>query len=133
VTVMCGPFFSCMPFPPRGVHTLSHVRYTPRATWFTGTEEGPGEPEPPPVQTDGYTSAFAHMRRDAARYVPALNDAAYRGSLFEVKTLLPRNEVDDGRPILFKRDHGLAGHHVIMGGKIDNVYDMETEIGRMFA
>src|SRR5207237_1008770 len=41
VTVMDGPFFSCMPFPPRNLHTLSHVLYTPHghcsdgrpATW----------------------------------------------------------------------------------------------------
>jgi hypothetical protein len=125
---MCGPFFSCMPFPPRGVHTLSHVRYTPRASWH----DGPGE-APPEIGRAARPTAFPYMSRDAARYVPAMHDAVYRGSLFEIKTLLPRNEVDDGRPILFRRDHGLAGHHVIMGGKIDNVYDMETEIGRMFA
>lgn len=29
ITVMCGPFFSIMPFPSKGLHTLSHVRYTP--------------------------------------------------------------------------------------------------------
>src|SRR6266702_4001176 len=33
VTVMDGPFFSIMPFPPRGLHTLSHVRYTPHVEW----------------------------------------------------------------------------------------------------
>ena len=132
ITVMCGPFFSCMPFPPRGVHTLSHVRYTPRAWWLSGFDE-PGENGPPPVAGGPHATGFDHMRRDAARYVPAMAECAYRGSLFEVKTLLPRNEVDDGRPILFRRDHGMPGHHVIMGGKIDNVYDMETEIGRMFA
>src|SRR3972149_3318818 len=32
-TMMCGPFFSIMPFPPRGLHTLSHVRYTPHCDW----------------------------------------------------------------------------------------------------
>src|SRR5262249_1124228 len=36
VTVMCGPFFSVMPFPPRGLHSLSHVRYTPHAAWQEG-------------------------------------------------------------------------------------------------
>ena len=36
VTVMDGPFFSVMPFA-RGVHTLSHVRYTPHRTWRDGT------------------------------------------------------------------------------------------------
>ena len=34
VTVMCGPFFSLMPFPPRGLHSLSHVRYTPHCEWI---------------------------------------------------------------------------------------------------
>src|SRR5262249_33626099 len=29
ITVMDGPFFSCMPFPAEGCHSLSHVRYTP--------------------------------------------------------------------------------------------------------
>src|SRR5262249_34572451 len=33
VTVMCGPFFSFMPFPARGLHTFSHVRYTPHHAW----------------------------------------------------------------------------------------------------
>ena len=33
ITVMCGPFFSLMPFPARKLHTLSHVRYTPHAAW----------------------------------------------------------------------------------------------------
>lgn len=28
-TVMCGPFFSVMPFPSAGLHSFSHVRYTP--------------------------------------------------------------------------------------------------------
>ena len=29
ITIMDGPFFSTMPFPPRSLHTISHVRYTP--------------------------------------------------------------------------------------------------------
>ena len=41
ITVMDGAFFSCMPFPPRGLHTLSHVRYTPHGHWYDGL---PGEP-----------------------------------------------------------------------------------------
>ena len=32
ITVMCGPFFSVVPFPPRGLHSFSHVRYTPIAS-----------------------------------------------------------------------------------------------------
>ena len=36
VTVMDGPFFSLMPYPSRGLFTLSHVRYTPHCSWHDG-------------------------------------------------------------------------------------------------
>ena len=39
VTVMDGPFFSMMPYPSRGLFTLSHVRYTPHCSWH----DRPGE------------------------------------------------------------------------------------------
>ena len=33
VTVMDGPFFSCMPYPSEGLYSLTHVRYTPHESW----------------------------------------------------------------------------------------------------
>lgn len=124
VTVMDGPFFSCMPFPPRGLHTLSHVRYTPHGHWYDGL---PGEGYLPPDEVSAAAdrrTAFPHMVRDAARYMPALSGCQYRGSLWEVKSVLPRSEADDSRPILFRPDHGLPNYHAVLGGKIDNVYDV---------
>jgi hypothetical protein len=49
ITVMCGPFFSVMPFPPRGLHTLSHVRYTPHEAWSdaAGARRRAGPVRPP--------------------------------------------------------------------------------------
>jgi glycine/D-amino acid oxidase-like deaminating enzyme len=120
VTVMDGPFFSCMPFPPRGLHSLSHVRYTPHMSW---TEAGERDPR---MVLDAYPKETRadRMLRDAARYVPAMADAAYEGSLFTVKTVLARNEGDDGRPILFER-RGPGGRLIsVLGGKIDNVFDV---------
>ena len=49
ITVMDGPFFSTMPFPPRGLHTLSHVRYTPHGAW---QEDGEHSPDPYTVLAD---------------------------------------------------------------------------------
>jgi len=63
------------------------------------------------------------MIRDAARYFPAIFDACYIDSLFEIKTVLVKNESDDGRPILFEKHHQLPGCYSILGGKIDNIYD----------
>ena len=132
VTVMDGPFFSCMPFPPRRLHTLSHVRYTPHGHWYDGL---PGEPHVRAYDVFDLAqkrTAFPHMVRDAARFLPAVAGCEYRGSLWEVKTVLPRSESDDSRPILFRPDHGMANYHVVMGGKIDNVYDVADEIGKRF-
>lgn len=132
VTVMDGPFFSCMPFPPRGLHTLSHVRYTPHGHWYDGL---PAEPHLPAYEVFDRAerrTAFPHMVRDAARYLPALAGCEYRDSLWDVKTVLPRSEADDSRPILFRPDHGIANYHVVMGGKIDNVYDVADEMAKRF-
>jgi len=123
VTVMCGPFFSLVPYPlEKGFHTLSHVRYTPLAAWSeSDTRLAPEHPATP-------ASRFPFMVRDAARYMPALRDLRHVDSIWQMKSILPASEVDDSRPILFRRDHGGPGLTCILGGKIDNVYDMQQEL-----
>lgn len=120
VTLMDGPFFSLMPFPARGLHTLSHVRYTPHLDW-------PDAPGTDPYQRlaghDG-RSRVDRMLRDAARYLPALQGTMHVDSLLEVKTVLVKSEGDDGRPILFERHAELPGCYSVLGGKIDNIYDV---------
>jgi glycine/D-amino acid oxidase-like deaminating enzyme len=123
LTVMCGPFFSLMPFPTRGLHTLSHVRYTPHCEW----NDDPAEPWLDPeivLRERPRHSHFPHMVRDAARYVPALAACRQVDSLWEVKTVLPRSEVDDSRPVLYRADSGLPGLTSVLGAKIDNIYDI---------
>lgn len=119
VTVMDGPFFSMMPFPGRGLHTLSHVRYTPHSSWLDQAEADPYQ------RLAGYhhETRVDRMVRDVQRYMPAIADAKYVESLFEVKTVLVKNEGDDGRPILFERHASLPNCYSILGGKIDNIYD----------
>ena len=125
VTVMCGPFFSVMPFPSRHLHTLSHVRYTPHCSWQDDEHTQMNAYEY--FERAAKCSHFPHMIRDASRYLPALRDARYVESLWEVKTVLPQSEVDDGRPILIYRHSDLAGLTTIMGAKIDNIYDAISE------
>lgn len=120
ITVMDGPFFSCMPFPAEGCHSLSHVRYTPHGYFVDadGSRDPVAELDaaPPP-------SRVAYMIADAARYVPLMRGARHLRSLFEVKTVLVRNETDDGRPILLRREAGSPRLLSVLGSKIDNVYD----------
>lgn len=116
VTVMCGPFFSVMPFPAEGCHSLSHVRYTPYRSWERSGEETRAVER-------GRCSQYVQMVQDAARYLPAMSRCRYRESLWEVKTVLPASEYNDSRPILFREMESLPGAYQVLGAKIDNVFD----------
>lgn len=122
ITIMDGPFFGIVPFPDRGLHTLHHVRYTPFQTFYS--EKHAAKPDE--------QSQFSFMAHDAARYIPCLNDMVYQESLYEVRTVLTQNESDDGRPILFRENYGMDGVHIVMGGKIDNIYDVLSRITSVF-
>ena len=121
VTVMDGPFFSCMPYPAEDLYSLTHVRYTPHESWTDETRTGGSRilsPEHLPQ------SHVAHMIRDGQRYLPSLAHARYEKSFFEVKTILVKNEHDDGRPILYQQKPANSRVVSILGGKIDNIYDL---------
>ena len=120
ITVMDGPFFSLMPFPARGLHTLSHVRYTPHLHW---NDKHGIDPYQKLKQYECETRVD-RMMRDVGRYLPSILSAQYVDSLFEVKTVLVKNEGDDGRPILFEKHPELPGCYSVLGGKIDNIYDV---------
>lgn len=122
ITVMCGPFFSAMPFPSAGLHSFSHVRYTPHFEW-TDSPTADYQDAHTRLSAAHRHTAWHYMLKDACRYVPVMQEARYDRSIWEVKTVLPRSEADDSRPILFRPHHGLRGFHCVMGGKIDNVYD----------
>jgi glycine/D-amino acid oxidase-like deaminating enzyme len=132
VTMMCGPFFSFMPFPSLGLTTLSHVRYTPHTHWFENEQTGASNPYEV-FNSIPKNSNFEMMAADASRYIPALRHAVRRDSLWTVKTLLPLSEIDDGRPILFHRDPVLPAVIHVMGGKIDNIFDVEDEVATLLA
>lgn len=120
VTVMDGPFFSCMPYPSAQLYSLTHVRYTPHESWADHPSRDPYahfarlEPE----------TRYAFMLRDAQRIMPCLGGARYQRSIFDVKTVLIKNEQDDGRPILYHQKPEGARVISILGGKIDNIYDL---------
>jgi glycine/D-amino acid oxidase-like deaminating enzyme len=116
ITVMDGPFFSTMPFPAEGLHSLSHVSYTPHES---------------AVRADGLSlrpvrSNRDAILRDAQRFLPCLAQARVARSIFEVKAILMRNEADDGRPILMERNPAAPRILSVLGAKIDNIYDVRA-------
>lgn len=122
ITVMDGPFFSFMPFPSHGLHSLSHVRYTHHFSW---TDRGDPESDPEKIIAEyGKESNYRYMLDDAARYVPELRHGRYVESLFEVKTLLPKSDIDDSRPIYVEEDERSSKLLSILGGKLDNIFDV---------
>ena len=121
VTIMDGLFFSCMPYPGEDLHSLSHVRYTPHESW---TDDGDARSCEISPSKRAPQSRVAHMIRDAQKYVPSLIHARHQKSFFEVKTVLIQNENDDGRPILYQRAPADSRIISILGGKLDNVYDL---------
>lgn len=121
ITIMDGPFLSVMPYPAERLHSLTHVRYTPHASW---TDEGAGRPAYDVLAGARTESRHRHMILDGARYIPSLRDAEWAGSLFDVKTVLLKNENDDGRPILYQQQPENSRVVSILGGKIDNIYDL---------
>ncbi|SDX83834.1 FAD-dependent oxidoreductase [Citreimonas salinaria] len=118
ITLMDGPFFSFTPFPAENTYCLTHVRYTPHESWKDD------EPEVHLAEPQARDTQVRHMINDGKRYLPSLARATYKHSFYEVKTVLMKNERDDGRPILFQRNP--AGSRVIsiLGGKVDNIYDL---------
>lgn len=113
VTVMDGPFFSFMPFPAEGLHSLTHVMYTPRETWIGSSPNAPLNPE----------SAWQLMVADAARFLPEIKDARYVKSIFVRKAVLTKSESNDSRPIFIHKSGKSSCYYSVLGAKIDNVYD----------
>lgn len=116
VTVIDGPFFSVIPFPAAGLHSLSHVRYTPHAVSETAVRQ----------RLMALRSNSDAMLRDSARYLPCMASARVVGSMFEMKATLVRNEGDDGRPILIERSAKIPRVFSVLGSKIDNIYEVRS-------
>ncbi len=123
ITVMDGPFFSIMPFPAEKCYSLTHVSYTPHSSW---QDTSPCADAHLLLASLDLVSSYPYMIRDSAKYMPCLRDVEYVDSLFEVKTVLLKNEGDDGRPIFLQQHESLGEFYSVLGSKIDNVYDLFT-------
>lgn len=133
ITVMDGPFFSLMPFPTKQLFTLSHVRYTPHESWVDDDNVSDDRISPHEyLRSIPFHTNYKQMYNDVVRFIPSLKDMKYVESIVEVKTVLLKSEGDDSRPILFKAHHGLDNYACIMGGKLDNIYDVFEELLKLY-
>ena len=123
---MDGPFFSILPTENSNILSLSHVRYTPHLSWKDEKSIDPYS------LLNNYQESSRHSRmfRAAQKWIPSMTEKSYVASKFEIKTILDKNEIDDGRPILFERDKNLKNIFYILGSKIDNIYDALEKIDK---
>lgn len=122
LTVMDGPFFSFLPFPAENKHSLSHVKYSVHKSWL---DDKTNERNPNNFCIGkNIKSNFIFMLKDSQRFIPIIQDSKYIKSMLEIKTVLQKNEQDDGRPILYQTNSKHEKIISILGGKIDNIYDL---------
>jgi glycine/D-amino acid oxidase-like deaminating enzyme len=126
ITVMDGPFFSLVPFPSENLHTFSHVRYTPQVRWED--TEGSEISKLSKLDLDNFKSTFREMKADLVRYLPTLSEISYVKSIREIKTVLAKVDLSDSRPVLVRGDFGIPGYYCVLGGKIDNIFDVIEEL-----
>ena len=126
ITLMDGPFFSLMPYPAAGndVYSLSHVNFTHHDTlkedeYFNNLYNDPDRIR------QKYKSNYKYMLKDAIRFLPCLNKLEYVDSIWDIKTTLYSSDSNDSRPIVFHEDDNKKNLFSILGGKIDNVFDLE--------
>jgi hypothetical protein len=121
MTVIDGPFWSLTPWPTLGNHLLTHVRYTPTAT-FSSMDEL--------VQFSKVRrreSNFELVKHDMKKYFPESQEIKHIESRFSIKCLIQKDAQNDGRPIAVSLNS--KGNILIsIGGKIDNIYDVVPEL-----
>ncbi|NDE89975.1 MAG: FAD-binding oxidoreductase [Alphaproteobacteria bacterium] len=123
ITIMDGPFFSVMPFPSRDCYSLTHVRYTPIASWIDNKDA-------PAMGAFGIHKSIqaSAMQYDAMRYIPCMRQAEILGSYYEIKAVLAATDHSDARPVLFEKSDDFPAVYSVLGSKIDNIYDVLEEL-----
>ena len=130
ITIMDGPFFSLMPYPSiKGIYSLSHVNFTHHDTLTEGEDFYNLYNNPKEIK-NLYTSNFKYMISDAKRFLPALMKLKYIDSIWDIKTTLYSSDPNDSRPILLREDQTKNNFFSVLGGKIDNVYDLENYLNK---
>lgn len=135
-TVMDGPFFSVMPFGKTGYHSLTSVTFTPHTTCYE---------EMPTFSCQKHTkgvcsplclgncndclakpeTAFPYMAKLARKYMLDEYMFGYRRSLYSMKPILMRSEIDDSRPTVVRKYSEKPTFIGVLSGKINTVYDLD--------
>ncbi|MEK7133834.1 MAG: FAD-dependent oxidoreductase [Patescibacteria group bacterium] len=128
LVILDGPFMCVDPLGTSGLYVLGNVVYAIHATNVGQKPDVPAQLQPllnrgivknPPV------TRFKKFIEAGVPYIPLLKEAQHVGSLFTIRTVLPRMEKTDARPTLVTP---LGDKCIqIFSGKIGNCVDAAKE------
>jgi hypothetical protein len=128
IVVMDGPFMCVDPWGKSGLHVMGNVVHAIHAT---NTGKVPIIPDAIlPLLNNGLIknpplSNFDAFIETGKRYIPGLRHAEHIGSLFTIRTVLPRMDATDARPTIVSK---LTDRHIrIFSGKIGNCVEAAKE------
>jgi hypothetical protein len=135
ITVMDGDYFSLMPFGSTGLYSLTTVDFTPH---LTSRDDSPTFPcqaynhNCNDVALDHCTycpvrpqSSWRYAHQRATQYLRPQHRVHYHESLYTVKTILQKSDIDDSRPTLVKVHRTTPWLASVLSGKIATIYDLE--------
>jgi glycine/D-amino acid oxidase-like deaminating enzyme len=135
LTVMDGEYFSLMPYGRSGHHSLTAVGYTPHRTSRDVTPRFVCQERNHNCNDDALdncsfcpqapSTAWSYTSELARRYLGWDHEIRYAESLFSVKTVLSRAEIDDARPTLVVQHSTKPWVMSVLSGKIATIYDLE--------
>jgi hypothetical protein len=136
ITVMDGPFFSIMPFGDTGYHALTSVTYTPHLTshqtlpTFDCQSRSEGTCSPKQLGNCNTCvakpkSAWPYMSTLAMKYLNESYQISHVKSLFSIKPILMKSEIDDSRPTLIRTFSTNPTYVSVLSGKINTIYDLD--------
>ncbi len=132
LVIMDGPFMCVDPLGESGLYVLGNVVHAIHATNVGESPVIPQNVEPllnQGIIKDPPVTNFAKFIETGVRYIPLLTEAKHVGSLYTIRTVLPRMEKTDARPTLVTP----LGEHCIriFSGKMGNCVEAAQEACRL--
>ncbi|OGG57011.1 hypothetical protein A3D71_00540 [Candidatus Kaiserbacteria bacterium RIFCSPHIGHO2_02_FULL_55_20] len=129
IVVLDGPFMCADPWGESGLHVLGNVVHAIHATNVGRSSVVPENLAPfldrglirnPPI------TKIKDFIESGSRYIPILAHAEHVGSLFTIRTVLPRLEKTDARPTIVTK---LSDRYIrIFSGKIGNCVEAAKQV-----
>jgi len=132
--IMDGPFMCFDPLGDTGYAVLGHVEHAIHKRSFGAHPEVPEALAPflnKGVVENPTVTNFASFIEAGSKFIPALKDARHVGSMYTIRTVLPKVDATDERPTIIESlDHRVF---TIYSGKVGNSVQAARDVVGMIA